>query len=71
MSFIVDDNVDSTLTLSTDDDTGVSENGALEITDDSDPFAGVSGKEGFWTQLSARGKSSSPLTIGFLSINIR
>ena len=64
LTFIVDDNVDSTINLTTDDDTGLSASGGLEITDDSDPFAGTPGKEGFWKQLSAKGKSSTALTEG-------
>jgi hypothetical protein len=38
--------------------------GALEITDDSDPYIGQAGKEGFWKKLIATITPASPLTLG-------
>ena len=49
------------ITLTQGDDTGIS-NDYLTITDDSDPYLGQSGKEGFWMQLTATITPSIPLS---------
>jgi hypothetical protein len=49
------------ITITTNDDTGLTD-GYLTVTDDSDPYFGQSGKEGFWHQLSADIIPSTALT---------
>jgi len=57
--------IDSTnygnITITENDDTGLT-NGYLRITDDSDPYDGQAGKEGFWKQLSAEIIPTTPLS---------
>jgi len=49
------------ITITPDDDTGKHDD-YLTIIDDSDPYAGQSGKEGIWKQLSAEILPTSPLS---------
>jgi len=57
----IDNVISGMVTLTTNVDIGLSDQ-SLTITDDSDPYAGQNGKEGFWMQLSADVVPSSVLT---------